>query len=388
MNPRFFGLPLMGLFIFCSCTTLRGTGDLGLIIERADGRVAILETSRPQLLGSIPGLGDLSHASAVYSRDGRFAFIFGRDGGLTKVDLLTRKIVKRVLQAGNSIGGAISRDGSMVAVSNYEPGGIKVFASDDLTQIADIAAKGPTGTPSKVVGLMDAGGQRFIFSLFDGGETWIADVANPQDIKIQKFKAGLQPYDALLTSDGRYYITGLFGEDGLALLDLWYPEKGMNKILSGYGQGKEKLPVYKMPHLQGWAAAGEYFFLPAIGAKELLVMKRDQWTIHQRIPLVGQPIMAMASPDGQQVWVNFAFPDNQNLQVIDVKNLQVAKNLQPGKGVLHMEFTPRGDQLWLSVRDEDRVEVWDPQQFKKLTEMKVLKPSGIFMSARAHRIGL
>jgi len=148
MNPRFFGLPLMGLFIFCSCTTLRGTGDLGLIIERADGRVAILETSRPQLLGSIPGLGDLSHASAVYSRDGRFAFIFGRDGGLTKVDLLTRKIVKRVLQAGNSIGGAISRDGSMVAVSNYEPGGIKVFASDDLTQIADIATRMPRRPPA------------------------------------------------------------------------------------------------------------------------------------------------------------------------------------------------------------------------------------------------
>ena len=117
-------------------------------------------------------------------------------------------------------------------------------------------------------------------------------------------------------------------------------------------------------------------------------MKKGSWKIHQRIPLIGQPVFAMASPDGRQVWVNFAFPDNENLQVIDVQSLKVVKHLKPGKGVLHMEFTPRGDQLWVSVRDEDRLEVWDPRLFIKLQDMKVLKPSGIFMSSRAHRIGL
>ena len=28
----------------------------------------------------------------------------------------------------------------------------------------------------------------------------------------------------------------------------------MKRILGGYGRGEEKLPVYKMPHLGGWAA--------------------------------------------------------------------------------------------------------------------------------------
>ena len=60
------------------------------------------------------GLGDLSHASAVFSRDGRYAFVFGRDGGLNKVDLLQAKLAGRVVQAGNSIGGAISQDGALV----------------------------------------------------------------------------------------------------------------------------------------------------------------------------------------------------------------------------------------------------------------------------------
>ena len=37
--------------------------------------------------GRVEGLGDLSHASVVFSRDGASAYVFGRDGGLTMVDL-------------------------------------------------------------------------------------------------------------------------------------------------------------------------------------------------------------------------------------------------------------------------------------------------------------
>jgi len=127
---------LLGLSIVASAqqTTpmLRGTGDLGVIIERASGSVQIVEHSNRSQLAQIEGLGDLSHASIVFSRDERYAYIFGRDGGLTKIDILTQQIVKRVLQAGNSIGGAISQDGKWVAVSNYEPGGVKIFSSDTL----------------------------------------------------------------------------------------------------------------------------------------------------------------------------------------------------------------------------------------------------------------
>jgi protein NirF len=87
---------------------LRGTADLGIVVERAAGRVQVVDTTARRSLGAVEGLGDLSHAHAVYSRDGRYAYVFGRDGGLTKVDLLTRRIDRRIVQAGNSIGGSIS----------------------------------------------------------------------------------------------------------------------------------------------------------------------------------------------------------------------------------------------------------------------------------------
>ncbi len=115
-----------GSLLLAACAhqpPLRGTGDLGVVVERATGSLQIIETSGRSSLARVEGLGDLSHASVVFSRDERFAYVFGRDGGLTKVDLLEQRIVKRVVQGGNSIGGAISQDGTLIAVGNYEPAG-------------------------------------------------------------------------------------------------------------------------------------------------------------------------------------------------------------------------------------------------------------------------
>jgi len=373
----------------CAQLDVRGTGDLGVVVERERGSLRVVDTSARAALGTIVGLGDLSHASVVYARDGRYAFVFGRDGGLTKVDLLRRAVVARTLQAGNSIGGAITQDGRHVVAQNYEPGGVKVFRADTLEAVADIpAVYGERGERSKVVGLADAPGNRLVFSLYDAGEIWIADLADPARPAITRFRdVGRQPYDALVTPDGRYYVAGLFGEDGLALLDLWHPERGVRRILDGYGQGSEKLPVYKMPHLRGWAIAGDVAYLPAIGRHEVLVVDMRDWRMLAKIPVAGQPVFVIARPDGRQVWVNFAFPDNGRVQVIDAESRQVARTLEPGRAVLHLEFTPRGEAVWISARDDDRVLVYDTSTLAKVASLVAAKPSGIFFTSRAARIG-
>jgi len=368
---------------------LRGTGDLGVVIERADGSVLLVEHSHDTILARISGLGDLSHASVVFSRDARYAYVFGRDGGLTKVDLLESRIVKRVMQSGNSIGGAISQDGKLVAVSNYTPGGVRVFDADTLELVADIPADFGAAKPSKVVGLVDAPGQRFVFSLYDADQIWIADMNKPRQPVITRFKAiGHLPYDALITPDGRYYIAGLFGDDNMALLDLWHPEKGVTPILKGYAEHDEKLPVYKMPHLEGWAVAGKQAFVPAVGQHKVLVLDTDTWQSLGAIAVHSQPVFVMARPDGRQIWVNFAHPDNDTVQVIDAESHKIIKTLHPGKAVLHMEFTPRGEKLWLSVRDDNRLQVYDTATLQLLKQLSAKKPSGIFFTDRAHRIGL
>lgn len=377
------------LLTACAGPTLRGTGDLGVIIERATGSVQVVDSSKFVSISSVTGLGDLSHASLVYSRDGRYAYVFGRDGGLSKVDLLLGVIERRVMQAGNSIGGAISQDGKLVAAQNYAPGGVKVFSAETLELVADVPSTyGDAGARSKVVGLADAPGNRFVWSLFDAGEIWVGDFSDPAQPHITKFRnIGIQPYDGLITPDGRFYLAGLFGEDGMALLDLWHPEQGARRILGGYGKGQEKLPVYKMPHLRGWAVAGRHAYVPAIGRHEVLVVDTETWTEVGRVKVAGQPVFVMARPDGRQVWVNFAFPDNGNVDVIDVEKRSVVQQLSPGKAVLHMEFTPRGESIWISARDDNRVVVYDTATFAQRAVLAAQAPSGIFFTSRAARTG-
>ncbi|QCP80642.1 protein nirF [Alcaligenes faecalis] len=382
-------LMTLGLLVALSgcANPLRGTNDLGLVVERVTGSVAVVETSHRSRLARIEGLGDLSHAHITYSRDGRYGYVFGRDGGLSKVDLLQQVLVHRIIQSGNAIGGAISQDGKLIVVQNYEPGGIKVFDADTLALISEVPSYYAPNKRAKVVGLADLPNQQFAYSLFEAGEIWLTDLSDPSRPTTRRFAAGRQPYDAMVTPDGRYYIAGLFGEDALAMLDLWNPENGVQKILQGYGRGETALPVYKMPHLRGWSLAGQDLFLPAIGRHEVLVASTVNWQEKTRIPVHGQPVFVMAQPDGRQVWVNFAFPDNDKVQVIDVATLEVVQTLDVGKAVLHMEFTPRGEAVWISARDDNKVSVYDTHNFKRLDSLDIQHPSGVFFTHRSGRIG-
>ncbi|MEP3430654.1 MAG: cytochrome D1 domain-containing protein [Roseibium sp.] len=362
--------------------TIVTTGDLGLVVERASGSLLLVDQSERATITRIEGLGDLSHASLVYSPDQRYAYVFGRDGGLTKVDIAEKKIVNRVLQSGNAIGGAISDDGTLVAVSNYEPGGVRIFDADTLDMVLDIP------TDSKTIGLVDAPGKRFVFTLWDEGETWIADLSEDEPEITKITDIGKNPYDALITGDGRLYITGLFGEDGLTAIDLWDPEPKPIRVLPNYGRGQKDMPVYKMPHLEGWARAGREFVLPAVGHHQVLWIDGENLNETGRTDTYGQPVFAMARPDGRQVWVNFAHPLNDTIQVIDTLTKEVVHEFKPGPAVLHMEFTARGHEVWISVRDAGKVQVYDTRTFEKLAEIEAESPSGIFFTSRAHRMGL
>ena len=368
---------------------VRGTGDLGLVVERATGSLLLVDTTARAVLARIEGLGDMSHASLVFDRSERYAFVFGRDGGLTKVDLLTASIVKRVVQGGNAIGGAISDDGKLVAVSNYAPGGVRVFDTETLEMVADVPAIDAKGAPSKTVGLVDLPFRTFVWSLLDGDEIWIGDFTDPRTPKITKFPGiGRLPYDGVATSDGRWYVAGLFGEDALTRLDLWTEGAKPEKVLAGYGKGAEPLPVYKMPHMEGWGSAGNLLLIPAVAHHSVLAVDRDTFREVGRIAAHGQPVFCVARPDGRQVWVNYAHPKNDTVEVIDVPSLKVVHTLKPGPAVLHLEFTPRGHEVWISVRDADRIDIHETKTFRKVGEIAAKSPSGIFFTPRAHRLGV
>ena len=368
--------------VWAGSDDLTATGDLGLIIERATGSLVLVDRSDRAAVGRIEGLGDLSHASLTYSPDERFAYVFGRDGGLTKVDILTRAVVARTVQAGNSIGGAISDDGKLVAVSNYEPGGIKVFDADTLELVADIPM------PGKTIGLVDVPGRRFAWAVWDTGEVYLGDFSAADPVVSPLGNAGKNPFDAVLTDDAHTYLVGLFGEKGVTAFDLWDANPEPQKFLTDYGKTGEDMPVYKMPHLQSWAFTEGQYALPAVGRHEILWVDRDSQATTATTPVHGQPVFIIAQPASPYVWVNFATPLNDTVQVVDSRSHEVVATLTPGKAILHMEFAPRGAEVWLSARDDNKVLIYDTRTREKVAEVPAEAPSGIFFTARAHQTGL
>jgi protein NirF len=55
--------------------------------------------------------------------------------------------------------------------------------------------------------------------------------------------------------------------------------------------------------------------------------------------------------------------------------------------VLHLEFTPRGEAVWISARDDNRVLVYDTSSLARVAALAAENPSGIFFTSRAARIG-
>ena len=63
-----FLLPIMLSILSATtlATDLRGTGDIGVVVQRSSGQLLVVEHSNNTRLAEIGGLGDLSHASVVF----------------------------------------------------------------------------------------------------------------------------------------------------------------------------------------------------------------------------------------------------------------------------------------------------------------------------------
>lgn len=376
-----------------------GTSALMVVVERERGAVAVFDSIGHELIGRVEGLGNLRHASMVFSRDARFAYVIGRDGTLSKVDLLGMRLDKQAKAGKNSIGIAISRDNRYLMVCNYEPGSVVIMDSGTLKIIKEIPAVIREGAKetSRTVGPLDTQDNLMIFGLMDGNSVWVVDMKLDGFPVIKKFEdVGDTPYDQLITPDGRYYLVGLLNSDWMGLLDTWKLDEvkkiDMRERKSPGVKGEGKVPVYHIPHLESWAIANGLAFVPAFGEKRVVVYDMKDWRVVKSIPISGTPLFVVVRPGGREVWVdNVGEPgsvEERLMEVIDVERLEVKKTIDAGKGALDPQFTPKGEAVYISVRDEDKIAVYDTDTYKLLKEFPSHKPSGIFCSDRSAKFGL
>lgn len=373
-------------------------GSLGTrvyVVERASESLAVYDYAQHKLLKKrIEGLGDLRHATMTFSPDLRWGFLATRSGKVSRIDLQTIQKSGEVQTSNNSIDNAISHDGRTIATAEYVPGGVTFVDAATMKLIkrhdATLSRNGTT-LASRVTGMVDAPGNRFVCALMEGQEIWIIDANKPDFPITHRIPSGEGiAYDAMITADGRYYVVGKVDSPRVAVLDLSKPEAGVREVSleDPKATGARVAPV-KLPHMASWAVAGSYVFVPLVGEKRLAVLDRDTFAYRASVPLRGNPVYAVRAPSEREIWVSFSGEaDDAFVQVVDTQSLAVKRELRVGKRIYHMEFTPRGSHVLVSANADDKLFLVDALRYEIVDTQALRSPSGIFGAWRAFRVGL
>ena len=160
----------------------------------------------------------------------------------------------------------------------------------------------------------------------------MADFSGPDMVLTKLGDVGKNPFDAVLTDDAHTYLVGLFGEKGVTAIDLWADDPAPVRFLKDYGKTEEDLPVYKMPHLQGWAfTEGQYVAARRRPARAAVGRPRHACTRSRAPRCTASRCSSSRSRPRPIVWVNFATPLNDTVQVVDSRSHEVVTTLTPGK---------------------------------------------------------
>ncbi len=165
-----------------------GVGSRVYIVERETGSLAVYDLQERKLLPQrIEGLGNMRHATMIFTPDLKNAYLATRSGQVSRIDLETIKKTGEVFTSQNSIDNAISQDGRWIAVAEYVPGGLTILDSSSMEVVKKHEAffeKDGERWPSRVTGVVDAPGNRFICVLIEKAEIWIVDASKPGFPKI------------------------------------------------------------------------------------------------------------------------------------------------------------------------------------------------------------
>jgi protein NirF len=372
-----------------------GIGSRVFVVERASGSLAVYDFVQRKLLPKrITELGNLRHATMIFSPDLRWGYLATRSGQVSRIDLTTLERAGVVFTSANSIDNAISQDGRFIATAEYVPGGLTILDAQSM----EVLKKHPAHAViqgekvnSRVTGVVDAPGNRIVCVTIEAAEIWIVDASKPDFPIEHRIKTPQDnPYDAMITPDGRYYVVGHMKSDRVSVLDLTRPEEGVREVsLKDPSKTYDRDNPVKLPHLASWAVAGKWIFVPLVGEDRIAVLDRATWEFSRSIPLRGHPVYAVRSPTEREVWVSFSGEeDDAFVEVIDVDSLTVKHSMRIGRRIYHMDFTPRGSHVLISANKDDRLFLVNASSYAIEDSVELNSPSGIFGVWRAFRIGL
>ncbi len=374
-----------------------GTANLMVVVERDPASILIIDGTDHEVVGRVKLPGAKQPHAPVFSPDGRYYYVMGRNGLYFKVDLLKQKVVAKQKIGEDSRGSAITPDGRYVVAGNYKPGTAVIMDARDLKILKVI--KGPKALAkgkvirSRAASITDIGGVKNLMAIAwkEAGEVWVVDMNNPKFPVIKKFKgAGAMLHDSFVTEDGRYYMLAAQASNHMWIMDA-YKLEYLGTIST---RANSDVPG-KIPHPGPGACVEDICFTPNVGTGTVTAYRPATVEFVKNIPTTGAKnpggLFIRKHPGAKLVVADAVFHEGKKhskVYVIDAETLEVVKKLNVGPGAVHPEFTARGVYLYVSSWGGNKVVVFDGKTFKKIKEIPAKTPTSIINSGRTHENGL
>ncbi len=333
------------------------------VVERESASVAVIEDGLVRR--HMENMHNMNHG--IIKFDGDDAYLISRDGYVVKFDPKTEKKEAEYKTSKSAIGFVIGKN--YVAVANYDDKSVDILTRD-LKPIDKIV------TGSKNVGIKIYKNM-IVFAQMDNDKVTVLKDENagkglPKFKIFKEFKVGKMPFDAMIKDNT--YIVGFFLTKAFGVIDLDKMEFSEIKVTS-----KDNKPVLKVPHFGFWSLSEDKTFIPAVGDNAVMVYD-NKFNFIKNVEMQGLPVFTSLSPDKKYLAVTFSGKDFPSIQILDTKTLKIIKTFTFTGKVLHVRWSKKYPELYVSVNDANQVNVINTNEwFLEREIFQVEHPSGIFL---------
>ncbi len=381
-----------------------------LVIERDVGKIAIIDGDKKEIVAHISTgyavhvLKAVEHHKDMHvDNPGRFWYIMGRDGMMTKVDLWQKPDKMKVAQvqvAYDARDVAVSGDGKYVIGGGYWPPHFVILDAKTMMPLKVVSARGVNidgeyVNESRVAAVYDTPlAPTWLVSMKELGQMWQVDYTDLDNMKITKIDSAKYLHDGFFDPTGRYFQIAANASDKMVIIDSVtqkleamidtdskpHPGPGANWIDPKCG------PVSGTTHL---------------GVGKVTVWGNDPkghpdqaWKICYEVETDGAGVFLRTHPKSDYVWADQTkHPEpevQQSVQVISKKTREIVKTIQltdvEGYAAVHFEFNADGSEVWASVwnrkdskEPNGQIIIFDAKTLKEKARIKGLyAPTGKF----------
>jgi len=381
-----------------------------IAIERDKGSIAVIDGDKKEVVAHIPTgyavhvLKTVEHHETLKAKDaGRFWYIMGRDGMMTKVDLWAMPDKMKVAQvqvAYDARDVAVSGDGKYVIGGGYWPPHFVIADAKTMEPLKVVSTRGVNVdgeyvNESRVAAIYDTPkAPTWLVAAKELGQMWQVDYSDLDNLQITEINSAKYLHDGFYDPTGRYFQIAANASNKMVVVDT------VTRKLEAM------IDTDKKPHPGPGANWIDPKCGPVGGTTHLGVGKvtawgndpkghKDQaWKICYEVDTDGAGVFLRTHPKSDYVWADQTkHPEpaiQQSVKVIDKKTRKVVKTIRltekKGYAAVHFEFNKDGDEVWVSIwnradslEPNGEIVIFDAKTLKEKARVKGLyAPTGKF----------